>query len=47
MMGLVEQDTTVAPSGLLVAPVTVLGRDYGIDVRTYPRIPQHLDRVPG
>src|SRR5262245_14918166 len=47
VMGLVEQNATLAPRGLLVAPVTVLRRDYGIDVCTYLRIPQHVDRVPG
>src|SRR6185503_8686341 len=45
-MGLIEQHAAVSPRSLLVTPVTVLWRDYGINVCPYLRIPQHVDRIP-
>ncbi len=44
---LIEQHGAVAPRGLLIAPVVILGRHYGINVGANAGIAQHVDRVTG
>jgi hypothetical protein len=47
VVGLVKENTALAPGALFVAPVRVLGGDNRVDVGSDLRIAEHVHRIPG
>ena len=47
VVALIEEHAALLPCALLVAPIRVLRRDHGIDVRRRLRVAQHVDGIAG